>query len=246
MQNPFTRTTSAAAVFVPLLVAFAATPRSAAADDDNKYKQPASQVTVVGCVQREKDYRHAHNKGDRPGLGDEYVLINAREIRPGSSVPAAPDCSSELTTGGAYELTGGHEKTIRPFLGQFVEISGKMKKARVKASKTNSFAPHPTGGFLSAGDLKLFEIEVQSVREATIEPPVAYAPPIPAPPPVAAVEPAPAPAPEPAPEPQPTATAGRETLPKTASPMPTIGLVGLLLLAAAFTLRSCRALADRL
>src|SRR6185503_6600962 len=110
----------------------------------------------------------------------------------------------------------------------------------------NSFAPHPTGGFLSAGDLKLFEIEVGSVREATIEPPVAYAPPAPAPPPVAAIEPAPpAAAPVAEPEPQPTATAGRETLPKTASSTPAIGLVGVLLLAAAFALRSLRAFVDR-
>lgn len=67
------------------------------------------------------------------------------------------------------------------------------------------------------------------VNPAAKPAPVAAAPPPPAPAPTAA----PAPAPEPM-------AAPAETLPKTASPVPLIGLVGMLSLAAGFALRSIR------
>ena len=59
--------------------------------------------------------------------------------------------------------------------------------------------------------------------------------------PVAAAPPAPAPAPAPAraPDPEPAA-APADSLPSTASPVPLIGILGVLSLAAAFTLRSIR------
>lgn len=254
MKNPHPSTTGVAAVFASLVVAFAAAPQSAAADDSKQsYKQPAMPVTLVGCLQREIDYRHAHHSGKGgklgggAGLGDEYVLVNAREIKPGTAVPAAINCSSDTTTGEAYELTGGHEKSVKPFLGRFVEVSGKMKKAKVTVGTTGTSRPRPTGGIDPFDqDLKLFEIEVQSVRDAVIEPPIAFAPPEPAAPPIAANEPPPAAAPAPEPEPQPAATTGRETLPKTASPMPLVGLFGLFFIAAATALRSFRAVSDRL
>ena len=57
--------------------------------------------------------------------------------------------------------------------------------------------------------------------------------------PVAAAAPPPAPASAPARDPEPAA-APADTLPKTASPLPLIGIVGVLSLAAAFALRSIR------
>lgn len=80
------------------------------------------------------------------------------------------------------------------------------------------------------------ETVTQSQIAAMVDPaakpaPVAAAPPAPAP------APAPTAAPAPAPEP---AAAPADTLPKTASPMPLIGLVGALSLAAGFALRSIR------
>jgi hypothetical protein len=74
------------------------------------------------------------------------------------------------------------------------------------------------------------ESQVAAMVNAPAKPAPAAAPPPPAP------APAPAPAAEPAPAPAPAA----ETLPKTASPMPLVGLLGALSLAAGFALRSIR------
>lgn len=75
------------------------------------------------------------------------------------------------------------------------------------------------------------EVVTESQVAAMVDPAKPAAPPPPAP--------APARAPEPAPAPEPMA-APAETLPKTASPLPLIGLAGLLSLGAAFALRSIR------
>ena len=76
------------------------------------------------------------------------------------------------------------------------------------------------------------ESQVAAMVDPAAKPaPVAAAAPPPAPAP--ARDPAPAPAPEPA-------AAPADTLPKTASPLPLIGIVGVLSLAAAFALRSIR------
>jgi hypothetical protein len=254
MKKPRPSTTGAAAVFASLVVAFLAAPRSAAADPpQHKVRQPATQVRLVGCVQREIDYRRAHHSGKGgplatgAGLGDEYILVNASSLAPGEYAPAPINCSSGATTGEAYELTGGHEKSAKPFLGHWVEVTGTMKKARVVVGTSGTGAPRPTAGVDPLQqDLRLFEIEVSSVRDAVMAP-IAAAPPEPAPePPIAANEPPPAAAPEPAPEPEPVATSGREELPKTASPMPLVGLFGLLFIAAATAVRSFRAVSGRL
>lgn len=251
MQKPRPSTTPVAAVFTSLVVAFAALPRLAAADPpQQKVKQPATQVRLVGCVQREIDYRRAHQSGKGgplatgAGLGDEYILVNASELAPGAYAPAPINCSSDTTTGEAYELTGGREKSVKPFLGHFVEVTGTMKKARVAVGTSGTAAARPTGGVDPLKqDLKLFEIEVSSVRDAATAP-IAAATPEPAAPAIAANEPPPAAAPEPAPAPAPTA--GREELPKTASSIPLIGFLGLLFIAAATAVRSFRAISGRL
>src|SRR5947207_4143530 len=74
-------------------------------------KQPAQQVTLVGCLQREVDYRRAHDlgKGGAAGTGignsDEYVLINATR---GTTAPADVDCFF-FGKEAAYEMTGKRE-----------------------------------------------------------------------------------------------------------------------------------------
>ena len=224
-----------------ILAALVTAPTKALADDDAvKYKQPAMDVTVIGCVQKETDYRRNHDLGKGgpigfgSGLGDEYVLINATRVNTANPDIPIADCSAE-TTGEAFELTGGGEKDIKPFLGHFVEINGKMKKATVKTNVNGTPVPKPTGGGwdTTGQDLELFEVEPSAVRDY-VRPPVVMV--IPAPAPEAAYVP-----PAPAPEPQPEATSGREELPKTASSMPSVILVGALLLAAAFGIRIARA-----
>ena len=219
-------------------------------------ESPTQQVTLIGCVQKEKEYRQQHNIKDGGGLntgigeGNEYVLINAIRVSPGSApVASAGDCSS-ASSGEAFEMTGSNEGKLKDFVGKRVEITGKQKHAKVGPNG------QPTGGFDPMhGDLKLFEVEPSSIREVsavtaqTQQTETAPAPQTTAPAP-ATTAPAPAttaPAPAPAPEPAPTGTSGRtETapantaLPHTASPLALYELASLLFFGGAYGVRRLR------
>jgi hypothetical protein len=149
------------------------------------------------------------------------VLINA--LRAGSSGAAARadlDCSFEATAE-AYELTGDRERDLEPFVGRVVQINGMLKEADTEPVGTSG-ASQPTGGIDPLGqDLQLFEVNVTSFQEVT-----------------AAAAQAPSPA---APDAQSIGTAGTEDqLPRTASPLPIAGILGLLSLGGAFGLRALR------
>jgi hypothetical protein len=136
-----------------LLFAFALTPSDVTAQSDDDL---AKEVTVVGCVLREKNYHKEHRRVDsRPfalgfGVGKKYMLVNATWIEANTPRPEKDSCSRE-TWGRVFELTDGEGK-VKPFIGQWVEITGTRKKA---------------------GGAKMFEIDVDSVR--TYVPPVARA-----------------------------------------------------------------------
>jgi hypothetical protein len=209
-------------------------------------ESPAQPVTLIGCVQKESDYRKAHNIKKGGGLnmgigdGDEYMLINAARVSGGvPSVTTVGDCTGG--SGEAIELTGPKEEQFKNFVGKRVEVSGTQKRARIDASG------RPTGGSApGGGELKLFEVEVASVREAavaTAQVERRETTPAPAP---AATAPAPA-VTAPAPEPAPAATAGERpapaattTLPHTASPLPLFELSSLLAFAGAYGVRRLR------
>jgi hypothetical protein len=197
-------------------------------------------ITLVGCVQRESDYRKQQDTGRGGvastglGLRNEYVLINAS--RTGSTGTSVVDCSS-ASGGEAYEVTGKAERDLEPFVGKMVEINGMLKKADIDddAPVGTSGNTRPSGGFDPLGqDLRLFEVNVMSFREMSAQ---ASAQSVQAPA---------APAPEQR-ETEPVGTAGsaqqpseREELPGTASPLPLAGLFGLLSLAGALGVRRLR------
>jgi len=244
--------TFVAAALLASTTAFAQDTTTTASTTTAKNDSPAQPVTLIGCVQKESDYRKAHNIKKGGGLnmgigdGDEYMLINAVRVSGGvPSVTTVGDCTGD--SGEAIELTGPKEEQFKNFVGKRVEVSGTQKRARIDASG------RPTGGNApGGGELKLFEVEVASVREAAI----ATAQ-------VERTETAPAPAPAttapapavtaPAPEPAPTATAGRATtapapapapaataLPHTASPLPLFEFGSLLAFAGAYGVRRLR------
>lgn len=199
-------------------------------------RSPATPITVTGCIQKETDYRKAHNLGKGgalqtgAGSGDEYVLVNASK---GSTPAANIDCSFQSGTE-AYELTGRREHDLKPFIGQVVQISGTMKEAKTRTLPSGEQAP--TGGFDPLKkDLRLFEVEVASFQTPPAGAPLASAQPAP--------ERAPAPAREaatPQPEERRQIARADTELPKTASPLALSGLVGLLSLAGAFGVRRVR------
>ena len=133
-------------------------------------KAQEQQVTIIGCVQKEADYRQAKNlgKGGAVGTGvgarDEFVLINA-SMAPSSATAPAPTGTAGAPAGNEeYEATGKNEEQLGTFVGKRVEITGKLKAAETKA------ATGTTGGATAAmpgsRDLKLRELEVLSVKEA--------------------------------------------------------------------------------
>jgi hypothetical protein len=123
-------------------------------------KAPEEQVTVTGCVQRETDYRKAHDKGRAgvagTGLGaeNEFVLTN---VAKGDT---------------AYELTGANEKMAAAHIGHRVEISGKLKAAEVAGGRPTGGATAgkpPSGVDVVSKDLQLRELDVATVKMVSAE-----------------------------------------------------------------------------
>src|SRR5687768_16188844 len=116
-------------------------------------------IYLVGCIQKESDYRQQHGigkggfLGTGGGSGDEYVLVNASRGTDGTT----GDCAA-AAGGDAYELTGSGESDLKQFVGQRVAISGMLKEADIDPA-----TGRPTGGNDPAGrDLRLFEVEMKS------------------------------------------------------------------------------------
>jgi len=279
-----------------VLMAMPAGNAVAQTDAQNDEARP---ITLVGCIMRESDYRDMYGPGQSgprgPGLGlrNEYMIVDAHEVSAGGSGVVETTGTCTPAPGGfpaAYELTGRREREVAPFLGRRVELTGMQKRAHTRAVGTSGLR-QPTGGFDPLGhELHIFEVEINSVREAVtaraaepVPAPAPVAEAAPAAPPVAEPAPAPAPAetaaapeppaepaaaperpaetaaaperpaetavaPEPAPAPrtvqqappeQPRQVAQAE-LPNTASPLPLLGLIGLLSLAAGAGMRLLR------
>ena len=225
----------AGAVLLSSLAFVPAAAQTSSSTASQTSRQRAAQVTLVGCLQREADYRRAHDLGKGGtagtglGSGDEYVLVNASRVEGSAAAAPTADCTSQ-GSGEAYELTGSREPHLRSLVGHVVQITGTMKEARTEVGTTGT--PRPTGGFDPLGkDLRLFELNVASFQEVT---PAA---------PAEAQAPATSTAPSTssAPASRPTGTSGQANdLPRTASPLPLIGLIGLLSLTAAIGLRAQR------
>jgi hypothetical protein len=192
-------------------------------------------LTLIGCIQREVDYRRTNAfarggvAGRGLGRGNEYALITAfrgeylliNASRAGTEGATADlDCSFR-STAEVYELVGDRERDLAPFVGRVVRISGMLKEADVEPVGTSG---QRTGGFDPLErDLRLHEVNVTSFQEVST---TANAPQAPT---ALAAEPAP------------TATTGAdEQRPRTASPLPLIGLFGLLLLGGALGLWALR------
>jgi hypothetical protein len=195
-------------------------------------------IYLVGCIQRESDYRRQQRigkggfLGTGAGDGDEYVLVNASRGSDGTT----GDCAA-AADGDAYELTGSGESDLEGFIGQRVAISGMLKEADIDPA-----TGRPTGGNDPAGrDLRLFEVEVKSasalgpVAESTL----ALSEPDRGPVGTSQLQDERGVAVQ---EPAPVADEGNEVsddqLPRTASPLVLTGLLGLLSFGGAAGLRA--------
>ena len=153
----------------------------------------------------------------RGGKKDRYALARPRK----GPVASVPEASCTVDPGADALTVDNPEKgnITDAALGRWVEISGRLERETSK----------------DPDDLRELDVATFKLVPVVIPPkpaPAAQPTPAPAPQPAArAAEPMPAPAAAP-PEPR--------KLPKTASPLPAIGLAGLLSLAAGFMLRSFR------
>jgi len=178
----------------------------------------SGQVTAVGCL--------VQGTAVRGGQKGKYVLARVRK-GPAASVPEG-SCTTD--TGADALMVDNPEKAkiTDAMVGRWVEISGRLESETSK----------------NPDDLR--ELDVMSARLIPVvappTPAAAATPapaPRPAPAPAAEPRPSPAPAPAAAPAPAPAPEAPKK-LPKTASPLPAIGLAGLLSLAGSLVLRSFR------
>jgi LPXTG-motif cell wall-anchored protein len=197
-------------------------------------------ITVVGCLEKESDYRSAHKLGKGAiggvGLGDEFVLVDASPAAGASGTAASAGASNanaasattpsagctERGGGQAYRLTGQAEEKLKPYVGRMMEITGSWdhaRDARTAAGQTNATLPP--------------EIKIATFREAPGS--SANAAPASVPSSVEARN-EPAPAPPPAPQ---------ASLPNTASHEPLIALIGFASLAVALGLHFVRRRAFR-
>jgi hypothetical protein len=128
------------------------------------------QITLIGCVQREADYRKDKDQGRGGaagtgiGAGDEFVLVNA-------SMTTQALKTDATGTDTAYELTGSNEEKVKAFVGKRVEITGKLKAAETTATGAPTggatAGTPPRGVDIASKDLKLRELEIISVTAAT-------------------------------------------------------------------------------
>ncbi len=170
---------------------------------------PKGHTTVVGC------YLHMQNEHHQTW----YVLAHPK-VGPATTVPnAACSANSGDEMLRLDQVHGAQLDHATP--GVWMELTGKLGEVK-------------SHGRLRKFDVKTFRaVPVETTRVTVIQ---AAAPP----PQIARAEPpAPAPAPAAAPEPAPAATSGIEPapLPKTASGLPFIALLGAISISAGFVLR---------
>jgi len=108
-------------------------------------RHPATQVTVVGCVVREKEYElHPHKGYGRlfptRNTDKEFVLVNATRVTTSTAAPNKNSCSPE-SWGQVFRLTGFGEDKAEPFVGHWVEIAGKEKKSSVNVFSVHDYQP---------------------------------------------------------------------------------------------------------
>jgi hypothetical protein len=112
------------------------------------------EVTLIGCVEMERDYRARKESGrggalgSGVGVGNEFVLTNAKPV------PAGGRRGQAVGTGGApgmdYEIGGKLEKDMLRYVGRQVEVIGTIEKGSGAMSSVNVTLWHPVGDYCPA------------------------------------------------------------------------------------------------
>ncbi len=118
------------------------------------------QVSMIGCLMREADFRALKNSGAGGVLGtgignsNEYVLVQAR--------PVAATAGGTITpvAGRDFGLTGSLEKEMSRDVGRMIEVVGTIKEDSERLPQLTASLAHAVGDFCPA-----------SVRGTTTTPP---------------------------------------------------------------------------
>jgi hypothetical protein len=110
------------------------------------------EVTLIGCVEMERDYL-ARKEGGRGGVlgsgvgvGNEFVLTDAKPVQTGRRGQPAK------TAGGGvdYDVTGKLEKDLLRYVGRQIEVIGTLEKGDGPRQAINVTLWHPVGDYCPA------------------------------------------------------------------------------------------------
>jgi hypothetical protein len=128
---------------------------------------PAGEVTLIGCVMREADYRKLHNTGrggvlgTGVGSGNEFVLVNANTLSQDEArrraaarstkqkMPAA-SVGTSGEAGKTYSLTGEAEKNLVSDINRLIEVVGTVENATAEMPNVMITVWHPVGDYCPA------------------------------------------------------------------------------------------------
>jgi hypothetical protein len=108
-----------------------------------------SEVTVIGCVEMERDYRARKESGrggvlgSGVGVGNEFVLSNAKPVQ-GRNRQAVGTSGAPGTD---YELTGKLERDFLRHVGRQVEVIGTIDKGPNNLERITVTLWHPVGDY---------------------------------------------------------------------------------------------------
>ena len=162
------------------MVAFAQAPaqepRGAGSPSPQQGTAGEERVTVMGCIQREADFRRARDAGrggvagTGVGAGNEFVLVSASMATAGTGRAGSAGAAGTSGVTAEYELTGKNEGQASQFVGKRVEISGMVKAAEVRSGQPTggpTAGKPPEGVDVAGRDLKLRELEITSIKESS-------------------------------------------------------------------------------
>lgn len=110
------------------------------------------EVTLIGCVELERDYRARKESGrggvlgTGVGVGNEFVLTSAKPVAAGRRGQPAP-AGGEGTD---YNVSGKLEKDFLRYVGRMVEVVGVLEKGDGALQSVNVTLWHPVGDYCPA------------------------------------------------------------------------------------------------
>lgn len=142
------------------------TPSQAAGTPSRNAQAKPAEVTLIGCVEPEKEYRARLDAakggplGTGVGQGDEFVLRGAAPAPANGERATQQEAVATSGQRGDYMLTGKPEDELKRYVGRQVEVVGVVQpfEANESATEARDRLPrlaitnwHPVGDFCPAG-----------------------------------------------------------------------------------------------